>query len=49
MSLRPSPCSSVSKNHAGRMFGAPETTFIRWWTLSMYTAGSAAVPFNCSP
>ena len=35
MSLAPSPCSAVSKNHGGRMFGAPATTFIRWCTLSM--------------
>ena len=44
MSFRPSPCSAVSKNHAGRMFGLPDTIFIRWCTLSMYTPGSSGVP-----
>ena len=49
MSFIPSPCCAVSKNQAGRMFGAPATTFIRWWMLSMYTAGRSDVPSSTPP
>ena len=43
-SASPSPCSSVSKNQAGRRFGAPATSFRMWWTLSISSAGWLSVP-----
>ena len=39
MSTRPSPCCAVSKNHAGRLSGTPDTSLEKWWTLSLVTAG----------
>ncbi len=49
MSTRPSPCCAVSKNHAGRLIGAPDTSFEKWWTLSLVTAGSSSVPASSVP
>ncbi len=49
MSTRPSPCCAVSKNHAGRLTGTPDTILEKWWTLSFVTAGCASLPCASSP
>ena len=49
MSTRPSPCCATSKNHAGRLTGAPETCLEKWCTLSLTTAGSRSEPCSSSP